>query len=49
LFGIAILVFDLLTSRRVHCATWIGVATPFLAPLLAIPMSATPFWLKFLA
>lgn len=49
LFGIAVLVFDLLTTRRAHRATWIGVATLFLVPAIAIPMSATPFWLNFLA
>jgi hypothetical protein len=49
LFGIAVLIFDLLTTRRVHRATWIGVAALFLVPLIAIPMSATPFWLNFLA
>ncbi|HEY2819576.1 MAG TPA: hypothetical protein VGJ06_00935 [Candidatus Acidoferrum sp.] len=49
LFGIAILVFDLLTTRRVHRVTWIGVATLFLVPLIAIPISTTPFWLNFLA
>jgi len=49
LFGIAVLVFDLLTTRRVHRATWIGVATLFLVPAIAIPLSTTPFWLNFLA
>jgi hypothetical protein len=48
-FGVAIIVFDLLTTRRVHRATWIGTATLFLVPLIAIPMSATPFWLRLLA
>jgi hypothetical protein len=49
LLGILVLVFDLLTTRRVHRATWIGVATLFLVPAIAIPMSAAPFWLNFLA
>ena len=48
LLGIAVLAFDLLTSRRVHRATWLGVATLFLVPLIAIPLSGTPFWLNFL-
>jgi hypothetical protein len=49
LLGILVLVFDLLTTRRVHRATWLGVATLFLVPAIAIPMSAAPFWLNFLA
>jgi hypothetical protein len=48
-FGVAVIVFDLLTKRRVHRATWLGVATLFVVPLIAIPMSAAPFWLHFLA
>jgi hypothetical protein len=43
-FGVAVIIFDLLTTRRVHRATWVGTATLFLVPLIAIPMSATPFW-----
>jgi hypothetical protein len=49
LFGVAVIAFDLLTTRRVHRATWVGTATLFLVPLIAIPMSATPFWLHLLA
>lgn len=49
LFGIAVLAFDLLTTRRVHRATWIGVAMLFFVPLIAIPLSTTPSWLNFLA
>jgi hypothetical protein len=48
-FGVAIIGFDLLTTRRVNRATWVGTATLFLVPLIAIPMSAAPFWLHFLA
>lgn len=48
-FGVAIIAFDLLTKRRVQRATWVGVATLFLVPAIAIPISATPFWLHFLA
>jgi hypothetical protein len=48
-FGVAVIVFDLLTTRRVHRATWVGTATLFLVPLIAIPMSGTPFWLHLLA
>jgi hypothetical protein len=48
-FGIAMIVFDLLTMRRVHRATWIGTATLFLVPLIAIPMSGAPFWHHLLA
>jgi hypothetical protein len=44
LFGVAVIAFDLLTTRRVHRATWVGTATLFLVPLIAIPLSATPFW-----
>jgi hypothetical protein len=44
LFGLAVIAFDLLTTRRVHRATWVGTATLFLVPLIAIPLSATPFW-----
>jgi hypothetical protein len=43
-FGLAVIAFDLLTTRRVHRATWVGTATLFLVPLIAIPLSATPFW-----
>jgi hypothetical protein len=48
-FGVAVIVFDLLTTRRVKCATWVGTATLFLVPLIAVPMSATPFWHHLLA
>jgi hypothetical protein len=48
-FGVAVIVFDLLTTRRVKCATWVGAATLFLVPLIAVPMSATPFWHHLLA
>jgi hypothetical protein len=48
-FAVAIIVFDLLTKRRVHRATWVGTATLFAVPLIAIPMSATPFWQHLLA
>jgi hypothetical protein len=44
-----VIVFDLLTTRRVKCATWVGTATLFLVPLIAVPMSATPFWHHLLA
>jgi hypothetical protein len=48
-FGVAVIIFDLLTTRRVRRATWVGTATLFLVPLIAIPMSATPFWHHLLA
>jgi hypothetical protein len=49
LFGIAILIFDLLITRRVQRVTWTGVALLFLVPAIAIPMSTTSFWLDLLA
>ena len=49
LFALATIIFDLLTNRRVHRATWVGTATLFLVPLIAVPMSATPFWHHLLA
>lgn len=49
LFGVAVIAFDLLTTRRVRRVTWVGVATLFLVPLIAIPMSGTRFWLDLLA
>jgi hypothetical protein len=48
-FGLVTILFDVLTRRRVHRATWVGVATLFMVPLIAIPMSGTPFWRHFLA
>jgi hypothetical protein len=47
--GVIVIAFDLLTTRRVRRATWVGVATLFLVPVLAIPMSTAPFWFHFLA
>jgi hypothetical protein len=47
--GVAVIVLDLLTTRRVHRATWVGTVTLFLVPAIAIPLSATPFWLHLLA
>jgi hypothetical protein len=49
LFALATIIFDLSTTRRVHRATWVGTATLFVVPLLAIPLSATPFWHQLLA
>jgi hypothetical protein len=49
LFALAVIIFDLLTTRRVHRATWVGTATLFMVPLIAIPLSATPFWHHLLA
>jgi hypothetical protein len=43
-FGVAVIIFDLLTTRRVHPATWVETATLLLVPLIAIPLSAMPFW-----
>jgi hypothetical protein len=43
-FALAMIVFDLLTTRRVHRATWVGTASLFLVPGISIPLSATPFW-----
>jgi hypothetical protein len=48
-FGVAVIIFDLLTTRRVHRATWVGAATLFAVPLIAIPTSAAPFWQHLLA
>jgi hypothetical protein len=48
-FGVAVIAFDLLTTRRVHRATWVGTASLFLVPAIAIPLSATPTWLHLLA
>jgi hypothetical protein len=49
LFAVATIIFDLLTRRRVHRATWVGTAALFVVPLIAIPLSATPFWNHLLA
>lgn len=49
IFGVLVIVFDLLTTRRVKRATWVGAVTLFLVPLTAIPLSATPFWHHLLA
>ena len=49
LFGAAVIVFDLLTRRRVHRATWVGMATLFAVPLIAIPMAGAAFWVNLLA
>jgi hypothetical protein len=49
LFALATIIFDLSTTRRVHRATWVGTATLFVVPLIAIPLSATPFWHQLLA
>jgi len=49
IFGVAVIAFDLLTTRRVHRATWVGTATLFLVPPIAIPLSAMPFWHHLLA
>jgi hypothetical protein len=48
-FGLVTILFDVLTKRRVHRAPWVGVATLFMVPLIAIPMSGTPFWHHLLA
>jgi hypothetical protein len=44
LFALMVILFDLLTMRRVHRATWIGTASLFVVPLIAIPLSISPFW-----
>jgi hypothetical protein len=49
LFALATIIFDLLTNRRVHRATWVGTATLFMVPLIAVPLSATPIWHHLLA
>ena len=48
-FAFAMIVFDALTSRRVHRATWVGAAGIFLVPPIAIALSNTPFWHHLLA
>lgn len=48
LFALVTITFDLLTRRRIHRATWIGLVT-LLVPLVAIPLSTTPFWHHLLA
>lgn len=48
-FALATIIFDLLTRRRVHRATWAGTATLFVVPLIAIPLSAIPSWHHLLA
>jgi hypothetical protein len=49
LFSLAAIIFDLVTRRRIHRATWLGAGTLFLVPLIAIPLSTTPFWHHLLA
>jgi len=49
IFGVAVIAFDLLTTRRVHRATWVGTATLFMVPLIAMPLSSMPFWHRLLA
>jgi hypothetical protein len=49
LFALAAIIFDLLTNRRVHRATWVGTVTLFMVPLIAVPLSATAFWHHLLA
>lgn len=48
-FFVMTIAFDLLTRHRVHRTTWLGGASLFLTPLLAIPLSGTTFWHHLLA
>ena len=48
-FALAMIIFDLLTRRRILRATWVGTATLFAVPLFAVPLSATPLWHHLLA
>ena len=48
-FAFATILFDAVTMRRVHRATWVGTAGIFLVPPIAIAMSNTPFWHHLLA
>ncbi|HLZ50330.1 MAG TPA: hypothetical protein VKP61_06260 [Candidatus Acidoferrum sp.] len=49
LFALATITFDLFTRRRVHRATWVGAASLFLVPLIAVPLSTMPSWHHLLA
>lgn len=48
-FALAMIIFDLLTRRRILRATWAGTATLFAVPLVAVLLSATPLWHHLLA
>jgi len=48
-FALATIIFDLLTRRRIHRATWLCVVSLFLVPLIAVPLSTMPSWHQLLA